>query len=243
MEDFAQSLMRPWNPDQLPRNLSKEERRHCRYLAREFVQGYGTYGSGPHMLYNFAYYAQRTVWKYPEKEVFGVRTEKESEDIKSLDALLGGNGNLRENTDVSHGSETYVASPLSSEAYQKLCCVLELEIEVYEDLLMRVINLDAQAKNDAMDSIKEKCGITTSWTQWRYLCRKDLLADLRILQPSLVVNETYRVGKGMASILFGSQQRTYGHQLDEYSARRSNLEGLKITRQNNNKGSLIEASF
>lgn len=200
MEDFAQSLMRPWKRGEWG-PLSKEERRNCRYLAREMVQGFGTYGSGPHMLYNFAYYAQRSVWKYPDKEVFGIRTEYELEDIQALDALLGGNGNLRNNTEVSHGSETYVASPLSESAYKKLCCVLELEIEIYEDLLMRVVNLNHQAKKEAMDNLRTKCGVTSSWTQWRYTCRKTLRKDLRLLQPFLIVNETNFVGKGMASVM------------------------------------------
>ena len=174
-------------------------------MAREMVQGYGTYGSGPHMLYNYAYYAQRSVWKYPDKEVFGVRTEYEMEDIKALDALLGGNGNFRENIEVSHGSETYVASPLSQSAYKKLCCVLEWEIEIYEDLVMRVVNLDEKAKRDAMDSVREKCGITTTWAQWRHGCRRDMRKDLRLLKPSLIVNETKYVGKGMASVLLNRQ--------------------------------------
>lgn len=127
---------------------------------------------------------------FPDKEVFGVRTENELEDIKALDRLLGGNGNLRENTEVSHGSETYIPSPLSASAYQKLCCVLELEIEIYEDLLMRVINLDDKAKKEAMDKVKEKCGVTTPWPQWRHSCRRSLKKDLKLLRPSLVVNET-----------------------------------------------------
>lgn len=201
MEDFAQNLMRPWIRGEFFGPLSKDERNECRYLAREMVQGFGTYGSGPHMLYNFAYYAQRSVWKYPEKEVFAVRTEYETEDIKALDALLGGNGNLRENIEVSHGSETYVASPLSESAYQKICCVLEWEIEIYEDLLMRVVNLDDTAKQEAMDKVREKCRITTSWAQWRHGCRKDLRKDLLILKPMLRVNETNYVGRGMASYL------------------------------------------
>lgn len=196
MEEFAQAIMRPWKRGETWGPLSKEERRECRYLAREMVQGYGTYGSGPHMLYNFNYYAQRSVWMFPDKEVFGIRTEHEMEDIHALEKLLGGNGNLRENTEVSHGSESFVPSPLSTEAYQKLCCLLELEIEIYEDLLMRVINLDDNAKKEAMDNIREKCGVTTTWIQWRNKCRRELKKDLRLLKPSLIVNETKVPRKG-----------------------------------------------
>ncbi|CAB9509631.1 expressed unknown protein [Seminavis robusta] len=190
MEEFAQAILRPWRRGTFGPNLTKDERRECRWLAREMVQGSGTWGSGPHMLYNYAFYAQRSIWKYPTKEVFGVRTEHELEDIVALDALLGGNGQFRENAEVSHGSEGYVASPLSTEAYQKLCCVLEMEIDVYQDLLQRVLNLNQTAKQETVDSLRHKCGITTTWTEWRVMCRKKLKKDLRVLKPSLVVNET-----------------------------------------------------
>jgi hypothetical protein len=190
MEDFAQALLRPWNRGGFDPSMSIEQRRHCRYLAREMVQGYGTKGSAPHMHYNYAYYAQLSVWKYPSKEVFGVRTEHEMEDIRALDELLGGNGNLRENTEVSHGSESYAPSPLTTEAYQKLCCVLEMELAIYQDLLERVINLDEATKLEEMNNLRNKCGITTPWTQWRLECQKKLRTDLKILKPSLVVHET-----------------------------------------------------
>ena len=190
MEDFAQALMKPWKESDFWSDLSLSERRNCRYLAREMVQGHGTYGSAPHMLYNYLYYASRSIWKYPDKEVFGVRTEHEWEDTVELDRLLGGNGNFKQDRDVSHGSEGYVPSPLSTQAYQKLCCTLETEIEVYQDILERVMNLDAHAKWESMESIREKCGITTTWTEWRVECRRQLRKDLRALHPSLIVNET-----------------------------------------------------
>ena len=194
MEDFAQALMKPWKPWNTNNNnnylLSKQERRHCRYLAREMVQGHGTYGSAPHMLYNYFYYAQRSIWKYPNKEVFAIRTEHEWDDIVALDRMLGGNANFVENRDVSHGSEGYVPSPLSKQAYQKLCCALESEIEIYQDILERVINLNSRAKQDELESIREKCGIQTTWTEWRIECRRHLRKDLRFLHPSLIVNET-----------------------------------------------------
>ena len=190
MEDFAQALMKPWKQSSFWSDLSLKERRHCRYLAREMVQGYGTYGSAPHMLYNYFYYAQRSIWKYPEKEVFAIRTEHEWDDTVALDHLLGGNANFVQNRDVSHGSEGYAPSPLSTQAYQKLCCALESEIEIYQDILERAINLDFRAKEEDLDSIREKCGIQTTWTEWRIDCRRHLRKDLRALHPSLIVNET-----------------------------------------------------
>ena len=190
MEDFAQSLLSPWSRGNLNASLTLEQRRECRYLAREMVQGHGTMGSAPHMLYNYGYYMERSVWKYPTKEVFGIRTEHESDDIRALDELLGGNGNLRENTEVSHGSEGYASSPLTAEAYQKLCCVLEMEIAIYEELLERVVNLDRTSKLKDLSNLRDKCGITTSWTEWRFVCQKKLRRDLRVLKPSLIVTET-----------------------------------------------------
>lgn len=215
MEDFAQSLLKPWKRNQNKDwgdSLSMDERRNCRYLAREMVQGYGTYGSGPHMLYNYAYYAHHSVWQYPDKEVFGIRTEHEWEDTVELDRLLGGNGNLKENREVSHGSESLLSSPLSTEAYQKICCALETEIEVYQDILQRVVNLNARAKRESMETIKTKCGVVTTWTEWRVECRRQLRSDLRALHPALVVNETkydnFKVGLNHALVgkLFGRKR-------------------------------------
>jgi len=212
MESFAQSLMRPWKKSDLAvaafvngssiqqdnhdkkKELSQDERRHCRYIAREVVQGHGTYGAGPHMLYNYAYYAARSIWKFPTKEVFAIRTEHEWQDMLHLDKLLGGNGNLKENRDVSHGSEGYVPSPLSKEAYGKLCCALEQEIEVYQDILWRVLNLSWDEKQATMKSVLTKCGIATSWTEWRVKCRRKWRMDLQLLHPSLAINETYYPG-------------------------------------------------
>ena len=184
MEDFAQSTMSPWNTEPAQfHNFTDTQRVDCRRIAREAAMG--SYSTGfQHMYYNYDYYVNKTIRAFPETEIFGVRTEQEWEDMTALDIYLGGTGQFkRKGTHVSHGSEFYDPSPLSSVAYQKLCCVLEHEIQVYIELINRVDNLDDTAKVEGIDLIKEKCNIASSWSEWRAQCRNQIDKDWAILEP------------------------------------------------------------
>jgi len=151
----------------------------CRSLAHRLVRGkrMGLKMSSPHMFYNYEYYMNATVWTYPDKEVFGIRTEHEWDDLQSLDVALGGSGNFNRKRSYSHGSEHYKPSPLTAQAYQKLCCVLHDEIQRYQELLDLAVNLNDTAKNDARESIRYKCGITTSLELWQQKCHHHIDED------------------------------------------------------------------
>ena len=189
LEDFAQATMSPWNPIKhfMETNMTMKDRWNCRKVARSALQGHTKGNTHPHMRYNYEYYARKSIWKFPGKEVFGIRTEHEWNDMVQLDKLLGGTGNFtNEAKSVSHGSEKYIPAPVSESAYHKLCCVLEREIEIYMDLLDSVENLSKQQKQESIDSVREKCGIADlSWTHWRMQCRSTIEADTLTLEKNL----------------------------------------------------------
>jgi hypothetical protein len=184
IEDFAQAGMSPWYPIShfIERNYSMEERWSCRWLARNMIRGTHRSLAAPHLSYNYEYYASKSVWKFAQKEVFAIRTEHEWEDLVTLDRLLGGSGNFtNEGKAMKHGSDKYHKSPISTRAYQKLCCLLEHEFAIYQDILDRAINLTPQQKEDTMASLKQKCGVETSWTEWRTTCQNKMEEDLGML--------------------------------------------------------------
>lgn len=175
MENFAQSVMAPWRPNEDFEGMTEEEQKECRKVARNLVTGQPNDSIMPHAHHNYRYYSKWTVWKYPQKEVFAIRTEHEWADMIALDKFIGGSGNyVQPGKSESHGSEKYAPSPLSEEAYQKLCCALESEIEIYLSLLDKALNLDAAAMKESEDKLKQKCGIETSWSSWRAKCKQDL---------------------------------------------------------------------
>ena len=192
MEDFAQNILSPYvhdNNHTLAAQTTATNKNECRLLGRELVQGLAPYRVAPHMHYNYEYYTELTTMKYPDKEVLGVRMEHQSQDLVALDLAMGGVGNVfwknpqhAAGKKESHGSESYVPSPLSKTAYQKLCCVLEREIGVYEDVVNSVTNLNATEKQELMEDLKTKCGIQTSWTAWRRNCQDHLAEDMQTLE-------------------------------------------------------------
>jgi hypothetical protein len=193
MEEFAQSVSSPWRGNSHFRrsNLTKQEKMNCRLLAKQVVSGQHRDHKPfdhpvPHMVpYNYQYYASKSMWQYPKKEVFVIRTEHEWDDMVELDILLGGSGNFtqRKQKDIKHGSDKYHKSPLSQEAYSKLCCVLENEILIYKDILDQALNLSPEQKEESMNDVKDKCGIdkATSWPAWRTTCKDQLALDQEVL--------------------------------------------------------------
>lgn len=181
MEAFAQSVKSPWSVRQFSPTTSVADMLRCRKLARDLVDGTFLTNAAPHMHYNYKYYTHKTLQKFPEKEVLAIRTEHEWDDLMALDRQLGGSGNYRRKENVSHGSEHYNLSPLSTQAYQKLCCVLEKEIDIYILILERSINLEESAKQESIQVLRDKCGVT-SWSQWRTTCRAELEKDRKIIK-------------------------------------------------------------
>jgi hypothetical protein len=205
LEDFAQATMSPWE------RTVDQQQWQCRKIARDAVQGKGRLGSlvtltAPHMYYNHKYYARYSIWKYPNREIFGIRTDHEWQDMVNLDKMLGGTGNFSNHGKAeSHGSEKYKPAPISQEAYRKLCCVLETEIHIFLNILKRVVNLTQEQKQETIDSLYDKCGISnnkvdennnddlrptllngTSFALWRQQCQNRLEADRKPLERAAI---------------------------------------------------------
>jgi hypothetical protein len=181
MEHFAQNLAGPFQ-DETSISL-QHPTWQCRKMARDIVQGKDTVPkAAPHMIYNLQYYTNKTLNLFPEKEVFGIRTTHEWEDIVNLDKMLGGSGKfLKQGRAISHGSELYAPSPLSTQAYRKICCVLVDEIAEYQRVLDLVRNLNGMEKREAFDEVREKCGIVSSWEQWSTDCKRKDQEDNRVI--------------------------------------------------------------
>ncbi|CAB9513455.1 expressed unknown protein [Seminavis robusta] len=161
MEDFAQAVLSPYaefNTSHLANETlqyQKESPKLCRRMAHRMARGLGPIHPNPHMLYNYEYYMNRTVLKYPDKEVFGIRTEHEWKDLGDLDVALGG-----------------------AAAYQKMCCVLEREIFYYLKLLFKVKNLDDDVKQKGLEKVRTSCGIgSQSLDEWRTQCQARIEQD------------------------------------------------------------------
>lgn len=175
MEDFAQNSLPPYTHNLT--GMSSKKQDFCRHIAYNMVAGNGPPKPAPHMWYNYEYYLKYTMQAFPDREVFAARTEHEWDDLIDLDLAIGGEGQFHKAGDaMSHGSDMYAPSPLSTEAYQKLCCVLEKEISSYETILNLAQNLNETQIQESMDSVKQKCGIAGSWQEWREECKLRLKA-------------------------------------------------------------------
>lgn len=200
MEDFAQSVMSPWPelPPPKKRSMELPQQRDCQLLARQMVEGsLANLLVAPHMEFNYEYYASKSIRQYPAKEVWVVRLEHMEQDFIHLQRALGANTTTETDlpSKMSHGIEghmTSLLSPegsipslLSPEAYQKLCCVLHKELQVYEEFLSNATNLHDYDRQESMQEVRTKCGLTMNhqnWEDWRDACKAQLAQEWEILQ-------------------------------------------------------------
>lgn len=167
----------------------------CRKLARDLVQGKPHQKAFKHMEFNYEYYASRAAWSFPDKEIFVLRTEHEHNDTLALDRYLGGTGrSFQQERRESYGSANYAKAPVSQDAYHKLCCVLEKDLDIYLDILDRAVNLSEEQKEATVVSLQKKCGIISgeegkssrqAWTMWKTQCRSQLEYDQELLSKYL----------------------------------------------------------
>ena len=137
---------------------------NCTKLANEVISEKFTDPRAAHMTANFQHYTAQTIRGFPGKEVLVVRIEHMWDDLQTLDQQLGGTGNFGERfgTKVSHGSERFQASSLSTISTQALCCALQREIEIYRDLLFAAANLNENDKQSTWEAAVKRCG----WNSW-----------------------------------------------------------------------------
>ena len=184
MEDLAQDVMKPWrthvNDTAAFHGMTEAEQSMCRDMAQDLLVGKLRL-LVPHMRYNYDYYATHSIRKFPRKEYFGIRTENEWEDFVMVDRMIGGSGLYEKmHKPRTHGSQYYQPSPLSKEAYQKLCCVMRDEFQVYFEFFDAAKNLNENDKEEKEQTIRDRCGIpeTSSWETWRAMCKTGVLQPL-----------------------------------------------------------------
>ena len=122
---------------------------------------------GDHFRFNYEYYWNFAVGQRPNHTVAVIRTEYMWEDIIQLDLLLGGNGNFGkiEGFKISHGSENDAAQKstvISTVNTVFLCCLVAREIEYYQQMILKAVNLDDTQKRDSLTDLLNRCRVEIS---------------------------------------------------------------------------------
>lgn len=147
---------------------------NCNALALQTYQGTLSEKDVPlaaHMIANLQHYVKKTVQINPQAEILVVRTDSLWQDLKELDAWLGGSGDFgaAEGLAVTHGSEHYNhhSPALSEKATKQLCCALKEEIRWYRTLIEKAANLvDKEAE---LNRSVQRCGMA-SWEELEQAC-------------------------------------------------------------------------
>lgn len=190
-EAFAQAVTSPW-PDMKGEERiveTDEQQKHdCRWMAREAIAGTNADLTvlAPHMFYNYEHYTDQSLWKYPQQEILVLRAEHSQDDLTLLNSLLLlDTGKDPSQYPVLQPPTALITPIVTQEAYGKVCCVLEKEIEIYESILSRAANLPQYAKEKTMENLRKKCGLSAdlAWAVWRMTCKEQMEMDFVLLAP------------------------------------------------------------
>jgi len=154
----------------------------CFDFGKEVLQGNGHIMASSHIILNYAFYVEKTLRKYPEKDIYIIRAENLWDDVKELNYQLGGPHDdnswhgAKGHDGHTHGSESYVVkSRLSEKGKKTFCCYLSKENQIFEELVVRAVNINAPEKMAYLDSLYDDCGIdsgkrvydgTFPWDKW-----------------------------------------------------------------------------
>ena len=161
--------------DTLRQNNTKKKM--CTIMGSDVLRG-NNGGGGHHFIYNYEYYKDYTINEHSTHNVTVIRTEQMWTDVIHLDQMLGGTGKQfrlaqKRGYKVTHGSGTkyeYDAgiSPLNA-IY--LCCLIYKEMEAYQLMILKALNLNDEEKRESLLNLLNKCHIESS------LDIKDLLDE------------------------------------------------------------------
>ena len=142
----------------------------CRTQAFHILQGKGPGKLVPHFNYNYNYYKTKA-WHNQTKAVAVVRTNSLWPDTARLEGLLGGNPGpfLKERSKYTHGSESYSnntkSTGISNDSARNLCCILRSELQVYQELIVAAVNLEAAEKAQTLRELLQHCGVQRDFTR------------------------------------------------------------------------------
>ena len=176
----------------------------CHKFGKATLEGNMRHGDKGHAIMNYAYYS-RVTKMLPNKTTFVLRTEFLWDDMIQTNELLVQAAASQQNhqhshpgtiietkntwiTDVknisshrfTHGSESWeIKSKMTQRGKEIICCYLSRDNQIYENLLLRAVNLSDQQKKQSLESLYRDCGIqsqeTTTvarndgfdWKEWR----------------------------------------------------------------------------
>jgi Sulfotransferase family len=158
---------------------------YCQYLAMAVLQAktQALFKINVHLFYNYHYYWQYTGQMFPEKEILALRTEHMWQDIIDLDVATGGSGKFVTKGYIARSNP--VAKTKRTKAtreYQSMCCVLWGELDLFQKIIYRAINLTPQQKLESLQDVWHTCGIESedqekyqvgtsglrlSWYEWQ----------------------------------------------------------------------------
>ena len=145
------------------RTVHNDTEKQCRTLGLNIIKG-KTFGGGPHFKLNYNFYNEYTIKKYINHSVAVIRTEYMWDDIMKLEQALGGSGEFKNvGFKHSHGSEKYekyeMDAKLSIPNTVYLCCLLHEDIEIYQQLILKSINLNGLQKRESLINLMTRCQI------------------------------------------------------------------------------------
>lgn len=146
----------------------------CTQLAQESLEGFGgPNGLAGHLWANYTYYQTMLGGEALQKPLWVVRTDHLWDDLQGIDTLpvLNGDGNVfarqrqrqeqqkRETKDMDkNGSMTYHKDAVTPTEYASLCCALQEELAVYQQLLQAALNLSPQEQHTTFQQVLDPCG-------------------------------------------------------------------------------------
>ncbi|EJK58936.1 hypothetical protein THAOC_20900 [Thalassiosira oceanica] len=132
----------------------------CKGYADRALGGGGP-GAGHHFSYNYQKYRNFSLGSHPSHSVMVIRTEHLWEDMIRLDKRLGGDGRFaQQGTKKTHGSESYASNNstfIAPENAAYLCCAMYGEIEVYQELILKAVNLSDEEKREDLVKVMRHC--------------------------------------------------------------------------------------
>jgi len=144
----------------MKRNDNNDTEIQCRTLGENVLKG-KTFGGGPHFKLNYNFYNDYTIKKYINHSVAVIRTEYMWDDIIKLEQALGGSGDFKNvGFKHSHGSEKYeLDARISIPNTIYLCCLLHEDIDIYQQLILKSINLNEMQKRESLSNLITRCHI------------------------------------------------------------------------------------
>lgn len=181
----------PGGLDDMITMLRSNTKPNCTPLGMNTLTGRALHG-GWHFRFNYLHYKNYTMDQSPDHAVAVIRTEHLWDDVVHLDKLLGGTGDFGNltGTKSTHGSEKYqYNNELSESNTVFLCCLLHKDLESYQAIILRALNLEYDEKQEALGHLLNRCQVkateddTTdlvqdpfSWEEFRQsqVCRESL---------------------------------------------------------------------